>query len=73
LTLNNVRIGYTLPESLTQRIGGIEQTSFFISGDNLWLHSARNGFNPSTAESGASDTYRYSPLSTITVGVKARF
>jgi TonB-linked SusC/RagA family outer membrane protein len=73
IALNNVRLGYTLPASLTQRLGIIEQASFFVSGDNLWLHSARNGFNPSTAESGASDTYRYSPLSTITVGAKFRF
>ena len=73
LSLNNVRIGYTLPSGLLQRIGGIDQASFFISGDNLWLHTARNGFNPSTAESGNSDTYRYSPLSTITIGLRTRF
>lgn len=73
LALNNVRIGYSLPSSLTEKIKGIQSASFFVSGDNLWLHSERKGFNPSTAENGASDTYRYSPLSTITVGIKARF
>jgi len=73
LSLNNIRIGYTLPQSLIARMGGIEQASFFVSGDNLWLKSQRNGFNPSTAESGSSDTYRYSPLSTITVGIRTRF
>jgi hypothetical protein len=73
LALNNVRLGYTLPANWLQKSGVIESATFFVSGDNLWLHSARNGFNPSTAESGSSDTYRYSPLSTVTVGVKARF
>jgi hypothetical protein len=73
LALNNVRLGYTLPANVVRRIGIIDQASFFVSGDNLWLHSARNGFNPSTAESGASDMYRYSPLSTITVGLKVKF
>ncbi|RYY71581.1 MAG: SusC/RagA family TonB-linked outer membrane protein [Chitinophagaceae bacterium] len=74
LALNNVRLAYNIPESLLSRAGGfVQQASLFVSGDNLWLHSARNGFNPSTAETGSSDTYRYSPLSTITVGVKARF
>jgi hypothetical protein len=68
-----VRVGYTVPASLTQRLKGVESVTFFVSGDNLWLHSQRDGFNPSTAESGASDTYRYSPLSTITVGLKAKF
>jgi TonB-linked SusC/RagA family outer membrane protein len=73
LALNNVRIGYTLPGSLVQRTGFIDQASLFVAGDNLWVHTAREGFNPSTAESGASDMYRYSPLSTITVGIRARF
>ena len=73
LSLNNIRLGYTLPASLIKKIGGIEQASFFISGDNLWLNSERNGFNPSTAESGSSDTYRYSPLSTFAVGFRTRF
>jgi TonB-linked SusC/RagA family outer membrane protein len=73
MALNNVRVGYTLPSNIIQRIGGIQQATFWVSGDNLWLHSTRNGFNPTTSESGASDTYRYSPLSTITVGLKFRF
>jgi hypothetical protein len=51
----------------------VDQVTFFVSGDNLWLHSARNGFNPSTAEGGESNTYRYSPLSTITAGLKVKF
>jgi TonB-linked SusC/RagA family outer membrane protein len=73
IALNNVRLSYTLPSGWLQKTGIIESATFFVSGDNLWLHSARKGFNPSTAESGASDTYRYSPLSTVTFGLKARF
>ena len=73
LSLNNVRVGYTLPSSLIQKLGGIDQVTFWVSGDNLWLKTERNGFNPSTAESGASSMYTYSPLSTITAGLKLRF
>ncbi|MGZ3851532.1 MAG: SusC/RagA family TonB-linked outer membrane protein [Flavisolibacter sp.] len=73
ITLNNIRFGYTLPSHVSQRIGIINDASLFVSGDNLWVHTARRGFNPSTAENGASDTYRYSPLSTITVGAKLKF
>jgi hypothetical protein len=58
---------------LVQKLRVLDQASFFVSGDNLWLHSARHGFNPSTAEAGESNTYRYSPLSTITFGFTARF
>ncbi|MBS1639450.1 MAG: SusC/RagA family TonB-linked outer membrane protein [Bacteroidetes bacterium] len=73
LTLNNIRIGYSLPQSLLKRTGLFEEVSFFVAGDNLWLSSARKGFNPATAENGESDTYRYSPLSTITFGTKIKF
>ncbi len=73
LSLNNVRLAYNVPANLIDKIGFIQQASFFVSGDNLWLSSARDGFNPSTAETGSSDIYRYSPLSTITVGLKTRF
>ncbi len=72
LSLNNVRLGYTLSSGIIERLG-IQQASFYVSGDNLFLKTARRGLNPSTAETGNSDTYRYSPLSTITVGLKVRF
>ncbi len=72
LALNNVRIGYTFPSSLTQRIK-ISSLNVFVSGDNLFLLSARDGFNPSTSEAGTSDMYRYSPLSTFTMGLNVKF
>ncbi|HVF96870.1 MAG TPA: SusC/RagA family TonB-linked outer membrane protein [Flavisolibacter sp.] len=73
MALNNIRFGYNLPATLIQKIKGVQSATFFVSGDNLWLMSERDGFNPSTAETGGSDTYRYSPLSTLTVGIRARF
>ena len=72
LSLNNVRVGYNIPTSLINRLG-IQAASFYVSGDNLYLGSARKGLNPSTAETGSSNTYTYSPLSTVTVGLKVRF
>ena len=72
LALNNIRLGYNLPSSITKRFG-IQGGSFYVSGDNLWLGSARNGFNPTTSETGGSSTYTYSPLSTITAGLKIKF
>ena len=61
LSLNNVKIGV------------MESMNIFISGDNLLLLTTRDGFNPSTSETGASDTYTYSPLSTFTFGVRVKF
>jgi TonB-linked SusC/RagA family outer membrane protein len=72
LALNNVRIGYTFPSKLTERVK-ISHLNVFVSGDNLMLLSARDGFNPSTSEAGTSDMYRYSPLSTFTMGVNVKF
>lgn len=73
LALNNVRLGYTFPAAMLQKTRFIDAASVFISADNLWLKSERNGFNPATAESGNSDMYRYSPMSTFTVGMKVKF
>ncbi len=73
LSLNNIRLTYNLPSVLIQRLPGIQQASLWVLGDNLWLLSARNGYNPSTDEAGSTDTYRYSPLSTITVGARLKF
>lgn len=72
LALNNVRLGYTLPRDYSESIG-LQGLNFFVSGDNLWIKTNRKGFNPSTSENGSSSTYRYSPLSTITLGAKINF
>ncbi|TWI03357.1 TonB-linked SusC/RagA family outer membrane protein [Flavobacterium tiangeerense] len=72
ISLNNVKLGYTLPKEIVSRIG-LANLNFWVSGDNLWLKSERNGFNPSTSEAGSSDTYRYSPLSTVSFGARVKF
>ncbi|MCM5661735.1 hypothetical protein [Galbibacter mesophilus] len=46
---------------------------FWLSGDNLMLLSERDGFNPTTSETGTSDWYNYAPLSTVTFGIRAKF
>jgi hypothetical protein len=72
LTLNNVRIGYTVPTNFTNRIG-ISSVNIFATGDNLFMLSARKGFNPSTSEAGTSGWYIYAPLTTYTVGLRVKF
>ena len=72
LVLNNVRVAYTLPNKDAQQIG-LTGLTLSLTGDNLWIQTKRNGFNPTTSETGGSSTYTYSPLSTITFGVKANF
>ncbi|APS38721.1 SusC/RagA family TonB-linked outer membrane protein [Salegentibacter sp. T436] len=72
LALNNVRVGYSIPQTFTESIG-VNSLSIFVSGDNLFLMSERDGFNPSTNIAGSSSMYRYSPLSTVTGGVRINF
>jgi len=71
LALNNVRLSYNLPTSITSKYG-VGGLSVWVSGDNLWINTKRDGFNPSTAETGSSSTYRYSPLSTFTAGLRVK-
>ena len=72
LNLNNVRLGYSFTQDQLKSnfLKGID---LWVSGDNLMLLSARDGFNPQTAETGGSNTYRYQPLSTVTSGVRIKF
>jgi len=72
LNLTNIRLSYTLPAQLTKTLG-INRTSVWLSGDNLFLLTAREGFIPMGAESGSSSTVRYAPLSTVTTGIKLQF
>ncbi|MEO5947651.1 MAG: SusC/RagA family TonB-linked outer membrane protein [Chitinophagaceae bacterium] len=73
LSLNNVRVAYTLPAGMIQSLKIVNQVTFFVSGDNLILLTKRKGFNPTTAESGNTSIYTYSPLSTLTTGLKVKF
>ncbi len=71
LALNNLRIGYTFSDRVTAKLG-LSSLSIYVSGDNLFLLSARDGFNPSTSVSGSSDMYRYTPLTTYTFGLRVK-
>jgi TonB-linked SusC/RagA family outer membrane protein len=72
LALNNIRLTYNFSKSLLEPLG-VQGLSIWVSGDNLWQHTQREGFYPSTAENGSSNTYRYSPLSTVTGGLRVKF
>ena len=71
LALNNVRIGYTIPSKFISKTG-ISDLNIWLSGDNLFLLSARKGFNPAASLVGSSARYRYNPLSTFTLGVRIK-
>lgn len=72
LALNNARLGFSMPKRFLESMN-MYALDFYVSGDNLFISTARKGFNPSAQLDGASDTYAYSPMSTISLGVKAKF
>lgn len=72
LGLNNARIGYTMPNKFTEKLM-LSKFNIFVSGDNLFMSTKRKGLNPSSSENGNSNTYRYSTLSTFTMGLRLEF
>lgn len=74
IRLKNLQIGYTLPNSLTERIH-ISKLRFYISGENLWTGTRMSKiFDPETIDGGWKNGDSYSgsvyPLSkTISLGL----
>jgi TonB-linked SusC/RagA family outer membrane protein len=73
LSLNNIKVGYSVPVKLLAYTKVVTGVNIWVSGDNLMLLSHRKGFNPSTSEVGGSSMYRYSPLSTLSAGLRVTF
>ena len=72
LALNNILVGYTLPSKMLGD-SGIDLLNIYVSGDNLFIASRREGFNPNTSQTGNSGRARYAPLSTLTLGLRLKF
>ena len=66
-SLKNISLGYTLPKSLSKK-ASIENCRIYLTGDNIWLKSARKGLDPRQDISGAT-AFGYSAMSTYSIGV----
>ena len=71
LAINNITLGYTLPSSVTKRIG-IESIRVYGAADNLALWSARKGLDPRQSYT-SSTTSTYTAMRCISGGVKVVF
>ncbi len=69
LNLNNIRLSYTLPSNLVDKLN-LSNMSIWVAGDNLFVLSNRQGYTPVTAEDNNTNRSRYVPLSSLTVGIK---
>lgn len=72
LNLQNINIGYTLPERLTKKVL-ISSLRFYVSAENLYYWSMRRGFDPRQSFDSAVDASYYSPMRTISGGITVKF
>jgi TonB-linked SusC/RagA family outer membrane protein len=72
LSLQNITIGYTLPRTLTSRIG-IQKVRLYGVADNIWIWSKRQGLDPRVSITGNSGNGYYSPIRTISGGITVSF
>jgi len=81
LSLNNVTLGYTLPNKWTKK-AQIEKVRIYFQGDNLATLTARKGFDPRQTQNSrqvglsnatTSGNYVYSQLRTLSGGISITF
>ena len=65
--LKTVNIGYTLPQKWTRKFN-VESLRIFFSGDNLWMKSVYDGFDP-RMNGGSSEFLAFRQPRTFTFGV----
>jgi TonB-linked SusC/RagA family outer membrane protein len=71
LSLKNITLGYTFPKSITSRIG-VDALKVYLVADNVWLFSARKGFDPRQSLAGSTG-YVYAAVRTISFGLNVTF
>ena len=71
LSLRNVTLGYTFPKQLLSK-AKIERLRLYVVGDNMFLLSARKGFDPRQSFTGDTG-YNYSAVRTVSFGINLEF
>ena len=79
LSINNITIGYTLPENVVSMLG-IAGARVFVSGDNLAVFAARKGVDPrfsmglgSLTSGSGLNSGAYSAMRTVAAGISLTF
>ena len=72
LNLQNINFGYTLPKSWTAKFG-VDKLRIYLSCENVWYWSKRQGFDPRYSYSGTTSQASYSPVRTISGGINLQF
>ncbi len=72
LNLQNVNIGYTLPERISKKFL-VNSLRIYVSAENVWYWSCRQGFDPRQSYSSSTTASHYSPMRTISGGITVKF
>ncbi|MEG1188298.1 MAG: TonB-dependent receptor [Bacteroidales bacterium] len=72
LSLRNVTLGYTFDAQQLKKLG-IRNIRLYVVGDNLYLLSARKGFDPRNSFSGSGNGFTYDAVSTCSFGFNINF
>jgi hypothetical protein len=68
MSLRNVNLSYTFNRQLLDNLG-LSNLSLFVSGENLWFKSARQGLNPQYNLAGTGSGNDYNPNRILSVGL----
>jgi hypothetical protein len=72
LNIQNITIGYTLPQNITRKFL-VSKLRVYVVCDNVWYWSRRKGFDPRYSFSGGTNNVSYSPIRTISGGINVTF
>nr|WP_315032529.1 SusC/RagA family TonB-linked outer membrane protein [uncultured Chryseobacterium sp.] len=72
ISLQDVTLSYQLSETFAKQ-AGLSGLKIYLTGNNLYLWSKRKGYDPRASLTGVSDAYRYSLLSSVSLGFKLTF
>ena len=71
LSINNITVGYTLPQQLVKKVM-LDKVRVYFTDDNVALISARKGLDPRQSYISAT-TALYTPIRTISGGISLTF
>jgi hypothetical protein len=70
--LQNVNFGYTLPSQVAHKLK-LQRLRFYVSADNVWLWSKRQGLDPRQSFNGTATASYYAPIRTVSGGLNLSF
>lgn len=77
LRLQNVQLGYVIPESFLRRIKAFKTFRIYVSGQNIFTITKYSGIDPEIGQTNVLnlgyDPVRYPSSRTLTIGVNAQF